>query len=32
MTNKDILEIAIKQSAIDSNCFAEDFNNLITKL
>ena len=25
MTNKDILNIAMKQSAIDLNCGAEDF-------
>ncbi|WMJ24363.1 GNAT family N-acetyltransferase [Paludicola sp. MB14-C6] len=25
MTNKDVMSIALKQSAIDSNCFADDF-------
>ena len=26
MNNKEIIEIALLQSAIDSNCFMEDFN------
>lgn len=32
MTNKAILKAAMKQSAIDSNCAAEDFNSLENKI
>lgn len=32
MTNKEILEIAMKQSAIDSNCSANDFCNYDNKV
>lgn len=32
MTNKQILEIAMKQSAIDSNCNWQDFNGLENKV
>ena len=32
MTNKDILKIAMQQSAIDSNCNADDFKSTVNKI
>ncbi len=32
MTNKDILNIAMKQSAVDSNCNADDFKSFENKV
>lgn len=32
MTNEEILNIAMSQSAIDSNCKAEDFKSLENKI